>query len=96
MIERKYLIASVAIIVAFAIGLVAFFAFSADKPDGLEDVMEDNGIEEGEPIWQAPFDYGDDYMGALFAGIIGFLVVFLVLFAYLRIVAKRKSNEEKK
>ncbi|MCU0861323.1 MAG: hypothetical protein MUE65_03290, partial [Methanomassiliicoccales archaeon] len=74
MIGRKYLVASLVILVAFSIGLVGFYLFSADKPDGLENVMEESGIEEGEPVWQAPLDYGDSYGSTLIMGLVGFAV----------------------
>lgn len=92
MIERKYLLAIAAILVAFSIGLVGFYLFSADKPDGLEWVMGENGVEEGEPVWHAPLDYGDSYLTTLLMGLVGFLIVFAVLLAYFRLVKGKKSK----
>jgi hypothetical protein len=90
--RKRYVKAFMALMVLFAIGLVGFFAFSAMYGDGLERTMEDNGISEGEPIYTAPLSYGDNYGGALLAGIIGFAIVFGVLFLYLRIVKARRQN----
>ena len=91
MIERRYLKAIAGIIAIFAVGLVFFFIFSAPFGDGLERTMEEAGIEEGEPIYQAPFDYGSDYVGALVAGLIGFALTFAVAFN-----KRRKESGEAK
>ena len=72
------------VLVLFAIGLVGYFAFSAAFPDGLERVMEDNGVEEGEPFYIAPLSYGDDYLGALLAGLAGFAITFGLVYLYLK------------
>jgi len=80
---------------AFSVGLVGFYIFSADKPDGLEDTMEDSGLEEGEPVWHAPLDYGDTYASTLIMGFVGFAVVFMVLFGYLWLVGGKKDRKSK-
>lgn len=92
---RRYLVAMAAILVAFSIGLVGFYLFSADKPDGLESVMEENGVEEGEPVWYAPLDYGDSYLGSWLMGIVGFALV-LAVFLGFRLVAKGKRERSAK
>ncbi|MHC1709739.1 MAG: cobalt transporter [Methanomassiliicoccales archaeon] len=79
-----YLKAMAVVLVLFAIGLVGYFAFSAAFPDGLERVMENNGVEEGEPFYTAPLNYGDGYWGALIAGIIGFTLTFGLVYVYLK------------
>jgi hypothetical protein len=73
--SRKYLKASVAIIVAFAVGLVFFFIFSAPYGDGLEKTMENAGVQEPEPVYHAPFEYGGNYPAAFIMGVLGFVVV---------------------
>lgn len=95
MIGRKHLVAIAVILVAFSIGLVGFYIFSADKPDGLENVMEENGVEEGEPVWHAPLDYGDSYLGSLIMGMVGFALVFVLFFGYLWLVKGRKTQSSK-
>ena len=90
--QKRYAKAFLAIMVAFAIGLVGFFAFSAMYGDGLEKTMQDNGIGESEPIYTAPLSYGDNYGGALLAGSIGFAIVFGALFLYLHISKARRQN----
>jgi cobalt/nickel transport protein len=92
MIQKRYVKALVVIVIAFCIGLVGFFAFSAMYGDGLEKVMEDNGVTEGEPVYTAPLSYGDSYGGALVAGLVGFFIVFVVIFGYLKIVKTRRHD----
>jgi hypothetical protein len=93
--QRKFLIGGIAILLAFSIGLVGFFLVSVGRPDGLETVLEGQGVEETTPIWTAPLDYGSDYVSALSMGIIGFSLVLLVSFGYLRLVAKKKRQGAK-
>ncbi len=88
--EKRYLKAIAILFVIFAIGLVGFYAFSAMYGDGLEKVMEENGVSEGEPVWTAPLDYGDGYGGSLLMGIIGFFVVMLVFVGLYLLVRSRK------
>jgi cobalt/nickel transport protein len=90
--EKRYLKAFLVIIILFAIGLVGYFAFSAMYGDGLEKTMQDGGISEGTPVYNAPLSYGDGYGGALFAGIIGFALVFGALFLYLKISKARRQR----
>ncbi len=90
MMEKRYLKAIAALFVIFAIGLVGFYAYSAMYGDGLEKVMEENGVSEGEPVWTAPLDYGDGYGGSLLMGIIGFFVVMLVFVGLYLLVRSRK------
>jgi len=84
MIRKGYLKAASVVLVLFAIGLVGYFAFSAAFPDGLEKVMENNGMEEGEPFYTAPLNYGEDYWGALLAGLVGFALTFGLVYMYLK------------
>ena len=93
--QRKFLIGGIVILLAFSIGLVGFFLVSDGKPDGLETVLEGQGVKEPAPVWTAPLDYGSDYASALSMGIIGFSLVLLVTFGYLRIVAKKKQQGTK-
>jgi len=79
-----YLRAMAVVLVLFAVGLVGYFAFSAAFPDGLERVMEDNGVQESEPFYTAPLGYGDDYWGALLAGLVGFALTFGLVYLCLK------------
>jgi cobalt/nickel transport protein len=87
-----YTKAAVGIIAIFAVGLVFFFIFSAGFGDGLERTIEEAGLEEQDPVYSAPLDYGDDWLTAFLAGIVGFAVVFVVVIAYLKISNRRKSD----
>lgn len=93
--QRKFLIGGMTILAAFSIGLVGFFLVSEGRPDGLETVLEGQGVEETAPVWTAPLDYGSDYLSTLSMGIIGFSLVLLVSFGYFRIAAKKKQQGTK-
>jgi len=93
--QRKFLIGAMVILLAFSIGLVGFFLVSDGKPDGLETVLEEQGVEEPAPVWAAPLDYGSDFASTLSMGIIGFSLVLVVTFGYLGIVAKKKQQGTK-
>jgi hypothetical protein len=93
--QRKFLIGAIVIVLSFSIGLVGFFLISEGKPDGLETILEGQGVKETAPVWTAPLDYGSDYASALSMGIIGFSLVLLVSFGYLRIAAKKKQQGTK-
>ncbi len=67
------------ILCIFALGLVFFFIFSAPHGDGLEHTMEEADVEEGEPVYEAPLDYGDNYLTAFAMGVVGFFTVLLVI-----------------
>ncbi len=90
--ERKHFIAAAAILFAFSIGLVGFYLFASELGDGLEVTMEKNGVEEGEPVYQAPFDYGDSYLASLIMGLIGFAATFGLIFLYMRGSRSLKSD----
>ena len=81
--------AAAVILAAFAVGLVLFFIFSAPYGDGLERTMEGAGVEEPEPLYRAPLDYGEDYPAALAMGILGFATVLLVALAAGKLLGKR-------
>lgn len=88
--DRRSLILAVGVIfVAFAVGLVLFFIFSAPYGDGLEKTMEDAGVEEGEPVYRAPLDYGKNYSTAFAMGILGFVVVLVSAYALGRVLRKK-------
>jgi hypothetical protein len=48
--------------------------------------MQHAGTADGKPLISSPFEYGQNYFSALFAGILGFLVVALVATAILKLV----------
>jgi hypothetical protein len=86
--DKRYIIGTVAILVAFAIGLVGFFLVSDGVPDGLDKTMEETGLGESEPVYTAPLDYGSNYLSSLVMGIVGFFITMAVMFAIIKL---RKS-----
>ncbi len=93
--QRRFLIGGIAILATFSICLVGFFLVSEGKPDGLETVLEGQEVEESTPVWMAPLDYGSDYATTLLMGMIGFGLVLLATFGYLKIVSKKKQQGTK-
>lgn len=77
--NRRLATGALVILLVFATGLVGYFRWSADRPDGLEATLERAGVEEAEAAYEAPLDYGDRYGTALAAGITGFALVFAAL-----------------
>jgi len=75
MLERRHLKAIAVMMAAFAVGLVFFFIFSASFGDGLERTMENAGVEEPDPVYKAPLDYGGNYPAAFVMGALGFFIV---------------------
>jgi cobalt/nickel transport protein len=92
--EKRYVKAIVGLILIFAMGLIGFYIFSAAYGDGLESTMQDNGVSEGEPVWSAPLNYGDNYGGSLMMGIVGFfLILFLMLGLFLRARSRKRAKQ---
>jgi hypothetical protein len=91
--EKKYLKVVIGMVVLFALGLVLFYMFSAGLGDGLEKTMENNGVQEQPPVYNAPLSYGEDYMTTLLMGLIGFGATFAVIYGLLRVAKKRKLAE---
>jgi hypothetical protein len=92
--RKRVLVAVLGIVLIFAAGLVFYFIFSAPYSDGLESTMEGAGIGEGEPVFEAPLSYGDDYLTALAMGIIGFLVVFGLVLLVGRILGRKDEAHD--
>ena len=85
--------AVVAILIVFALALPLYFLYSSQGRDGLEKTMQDSGTTDGRPIISSPFDYGQNYFSALFAGILGFLAVALVATMILKLVRMKTVRE---
>ncbi|MFQ6127511.1 MAG: hypothetical protein ACE5QW_01200 [Thermoplasmata archaeon] len=86
-----YLKAILAVLLILAVGLVLFFAFSSELADGLEKTMERGNVEEEEPFFRAPLDYGSDYFTAFLAGLVG-LVLTLLLTIGLGMSVRRRNE----
>jgi hypothetical protein len=89
--SRQMLKAVAAIFVAFAVGLVFYFIFSAAFGDGLEKTMENAGVEEQKPVYTAPLSYGDNYHMALVMGIVGFAAVLGCAFLFGKLLTKKPA-----
>jgi cobalt/nickel transport system permease protein len=84
--------AVVAIIIVFALALPLYFLYASAGKDGLEKTMENADVAEGEPLMASPFSYGENYFGALFAGLLGFLAVALVALGMMKLVRMRAGK----
>ena len=90
----RHIKALIAVVLILAVGLVGFFAFSAPYGDGLEVTMEHAGVEEKEPVYTAPLDYGDDYPHALLMGVLGMSITLGAVYG-LGKLAGRKNDARK-
>jgi hypothetical protein len=90
LIGSTYRKAYLGIFIAFSIGLVLFFMFSAEFGDGLERTMEEGEAEESSE-YEAPLSYGDDYPATFLAGVVGFVVVLATVYLYGK--ARERMNE---
>jgi cobalt/nickel transport system permease protein len=84
--------AALGLVLTFSIGLVGFFAFSAASGDGLEVTMQQAGLNEVAPVFNSFLSYGDNYVTALVAGLIGFAITVGVVLLYWR--ARVRSKKE--
>lgn len=93
-LNRKYLKALIGIILIFCIGLVFFFMFAEPYGDGLEKTMENADVEEGEPNYNAPLDYGDNYFTALLMGLMGFVIVLCYVLLFAKFMRKKDEARD--
>lgn len=84
--------AAVAVLVVFALALPFYFLYASEGRDGLQQTMAGAGVSEGSSVLSAPFSYGQNYFAALFAGIIGFLVVASIMLGILRLLGSRDEG----
>jgi len=85
-LSGKTVRAALAIVLVFALALPLYFLYASEGADGLEKTMANSETTEGEPLVAAPFSYGETYFSALFAGILGFLVVSLAAIGLLKVM----------
>lgn len=90
--SSKVALASAAILVVFALSLPLYFLYSSSGSDGLEQTIADADLEERDQILSAPFNYGDNYFAALFAGLLGFLAVALTSLGILKVLGRGPSG----
>ena len=80
------------IIILFSIGLIGFFTFSAPYGDGLEKTMELAGIEESEPVYNAPLSYGENYPIAFSMGCIGLAASLLCIYLFGKVLREKRAT----
>ena len=88
---KPYLKVVIAISLVFMLGLALFFLFAAEFGDGLENTMESAGAEEGEPVFNAPLDYGDSYPVSLAMGFVGALATLILVWSVGRGLGKEDA-----
>jgi preprotein translocase subunit Sss1 len=93
--EKKLIIAAVAIFAAFAIGLVGFILVSNGLPDGLDKTMEQHGAPESDPVYNAPLTYGDGYMSMLIMGAVGFIITLLAVLGLMKLRKTARSRDDR-
>jgi len=91
---RKDILVISVILIIFAIGAVGYWIFSSELPDGLERTMEDAGVEEQDPMYNAPLTYGDDYFTYILMGAVGFFTILAVAFMMMKVLAKKNETSE--
>ncbi|MFQ6107030.1 MAG: cobalt transporter [Thermoplasmata archaeon] len=87
-----YLKAFAALLVILVVGLALFVIFSSSLADGLEKTMELGDVEEEEPFYHAPLDYGSDYFSAFMAGLIGLAFALLLTIGVAMVVRRRDAR----
>jgi ABC-type Fe3+ transport system permease subunit len=83
-----------AIAVVFAILLPLYYVFSYGRNDSLERTIEQGNGAHGNSTYNAPFSYGGSYLGSLAFGILGMVLVFVVFYALLLVMRKRRMRGE--
>jgi ABC-type cobalt transport system substrate-binding protein len=84
-IDKRYKSLTVGLIgvfVLFAVLVPVYFAVSRGLPDGLDKQLEENHVQEKEPVYNPPFsqliNYGSDIPSYIVNGLIGGMVVLIV------------------
>jgi len=78
----------------------AFSRYASDSPDGLESVIESEGIPVAETDQAAPLpDYGTpgveaEGVSVFVAAAVGIVVVFLVTYGLGKVLSRRQTDEE--
>ena len=91
LLDKRNLKLFAGILLLFAIGLVGFYIFYVEYGDGLEVTMEEAGVDEPEPFYSGLLGYGDNYLGSLAMGIIGFFVTLLAVYLLARLLRKNEA-----
>jgi cobalt/nickel transport system permease protein len=92
-LRSRTVLAAAAMLIVFALALPFYFLYASEGRDGLEQTMADAGGAEGESYLSAPLDYGDAYLTALLAGILGFVAVSSVVIGALALMKRRRKED---
>lgn len=84
--------ATIAVLVVFAASLPFYFLYASEGRDGLEQTIAASGATEADPYLRAPFSYGETYLAALLAGIVGFLVVALCVLGLMKLIESTRTK----
>ena len=95
MFKKKDLLVIMGIIILFSVGLIGFYIFSAPFGDGLETTMEDAEVEEADPVYNAPLDYGDNYLLTFSIGCLGFAVTLLIIYLLSWLLRKSDAPQQR-
>jgi cobalt/nickel transport system permease protein len=91
-LSSKTVQATIAVLIVFALALPFYFLYASAGKDGLEQTMTGAGVNDGKSLISSPFSYGENYFAVLFAGIIGFLLVALIMIGILRLLDCRDTS----
>ena len=85
-LNSPILLATLAVLLVFALSTPLYLVYASEGKDGLEQTMDRSGTEMDEPLLESPFSYGRDFFTMLFAGILGFLLVSLLSIGTMRLL----------
>lgn len=83
------------ILIVFALMIPLYIVYSSEGRDGLEQTINESGLEESSPFLAAPFDYGETYLQILMAGILGFLAVCVASLTIMRLLRAPIGRDER-
>ncbi|HEY7589062.1 MAG TPA: hypothetical protein VIB49_10020 [Thermoplasmata archaeon] len=91
----RYVKAVVGLVVVFAVFIPVFYFLSYGKNDGLQQaVSEGGGNPEPDPVWTSPFSYGSSPLETFLFGLLGFALIFLLVYGLVRLARVRRVKHE--
>ncbi|OGS50237.1 MAG: hypothetical protein A3K65_08600 [Euryarchaeota archaeon RBG_16_68_12] len=91
--NRRYVKATLFLVLLFVLFLPLFYLFSFGKNDGLQQTLQDSGGPAPTSWWTAPFSYGANPVETFLVGLLGFVVVAGAILGILRIL-KRMGGKD--
>ncbi len=96
--SKSLMIGLLGVFVLFAVLVPVYFAVSNGLPDGLDKQLEENQVQEKEPVYNPPFnqliDYGSDIPLYIVNGLIGGIMVLVIGLILARILSVRSSRKK--